>query len=72
MTPTPVVLSSYRCTGTNPRTRRPCRVVVIDAWSATGAVVRRRCGQCGTWQTILVEASELPELELALTDAVLH
>jgi hypothetical protein len=47
-------------------------VVVIDAWSATGAVVRRRCHQCGTWQTILVEASDLPELALPLVDAVLH
>lgn len=72
MTDAVVVLSSYRCTATNPRTRRPCRAVVIDAWSATGAVVRRRCGQCGAWQTILVEASELPELALALVDTVLH
>ena len=72
MTDSVVVLSSYRCTGTNPRTRRPCGAVVIDAWSATGAVVRRRCHQCGTWQTILVEASDLPELALPLTDVVLH
>ena len=60
MTALLVVLSSYRCTGFNRRTGRRCAVVLIDAWSPAGAVVRRRCQQCGTWQTIEVEADQPP------------
>lgn len=47
-------LEPYHCTGQNPRTGRPCGFVVIEAWSAEGAVVKRRCTHCGTWNTIEV------------------
>jgi len=49
-------LKPYLCTGTNPRTGHPCRTELFSAWAPDGAVVRRRCKQCGTWQTVIVEA----------------
>jgi surface antigen len=65
-----VVLSPYRCTGWNRRTHRPCTAVVIDAWSAAGAVVRRRCGDCGTWQTIEVEGTPMVQEKPPLANVV--
>jgi hypothetical protein len=47
-------LRPYFCAGSNPYTGRPCRTVLIQAWSPAGAVVRRRCKRCGAWATIVV------------------
>ena len=54
------VLQPYYCDGWNARTNHPCRAVVIQAWSPSGAVVRRRCHQCGTWNTITVQPDLVP------------
>jgi len=48
-------LRPYYCKADNPYTGRPCRTVLIQAWSPAGAVVRRRCKRCGAWATIVVE-----------------
>jgi hypothetical protein len=48
------ILMPYLCSGFNRRTQRICGVVLVEAWSAAGAVVRRRCKQCGTWQDIWI------------------
>lgn len=48
-------LRPYFCAANNPYTGRPCRTVLIQAWSPAGAVVRRRCKRCGSWATIVVE-----------------
>jgi hypothetical protein len=51
-------LKAYRCVALNLRTGHPCRTILIEAWSPSGAWVKRRCKQCGSWQTIRVEAAE--------------
>jgi hypothetical protein len=51
-------LRAYYCAGTNRRTGHPCRTVLLEAWSPAGAVVRRRCRQCGAWQTIYVRGED--------------
>lgn len=48
-------LTAYRCAGTNPLTGRDCHTVLIEAWAPEGAIVRRRCKRCGSWQVIEVE-----------------
>ena len=53
-------LRPYYCAGNNRRTGHPCRTVLLEAWSPAGAVVRRRCKQCGAWQTIYVRAEDGP------------
>lgn len=53
-------LRPYFCTGNNARTGHPCRTMLLEAWSPAGAVVRRRCKQCGAWQTVLVRADDRP------------
>lgn len=55
-TPTRGKLRPYRCTGTIARTGHPCRTTLIEAWAPFGAIVRRRCKQCGSWSEIVVRA----------------
>lgn len=51
-------LRPYYCDATNPRTGHPCRTVLIQAWAPSGALVRRRCKQCGAWSMIRVCAED--------------
>jgi hypothetical protein len=51
-------LRPYYCTGTNQRTGHPCRTVLLEAWAPAGAVVKRRCKQCHTWQLVVVRADD--------------
>lgn len=53
-------LRPYFCTGDNRRTGHPCRTVLLEAWAPGGALVRRRCRQCGLWQTVVVRADDSP------------
>lgn len=48
-------LKPYPCTGWNRRLHRPCDATVIDAYAPAGAIVKRKCHQCGTWQVVRVQ-----------------
>lgn len=54
-------LVAYRCAATNPRTGRPCRTVLLEAWAPMGALVRRRCKECGTWSVVWIEPDRSEE-----------
>lgn len=54
-----VMLRPYLCREINPRTGRTCRTVLLEAWSQAGALVRRRCKQCGAWSTISIVADPI-------------
>lgn len=56
-------LRTYRCPSTNPRTGHPCNTVLLEAWAPAGALVRRRCKQCGSWALIIVAPSADPGSE---------
>jgi hypothetical protein len=63
MLPSRAKLAAYRCDevapmSVNPRTGRPCRQLLIEAWSPEGALVRRRCKACGAWKVIEVRPAE--------------
>jgi hypothetical protein len=56
-------LVPYRCDATHPKTGRCCGAVLLAAWSPSGAVVKRRCKDCGAWQTVIVAADDAPVSE---------
>ena len=62
-------LRPYRCSAINQKTGHPCRTVLIEAWAPSGALVRRRCKQCGTWATVEVQADCLACDTTPKTDA---
>lgn len=56
-------LAAYYChdvapMSVNPHTGRPCRALLLEAWSPEGALVRRRCKQCGAWKLVEVRPAE--------------
>lgn len=57
----PRELRPYRCSAVNMKTGHPCRTVLIEAWAPSGALVRRRCKQCGTWATVEVQPESAEE-----------
>lgn len=51
-------LTAYYCPETNPRTGRACRTMLFEAWAPAGALIRRRCKQCGAWSLVVVKGAE--------------
>jgi len=54
-------LEPYRCQATNAKLGHRCNAVLLEAWSPGGAVVRRRCKQCGAWSVVVIRASDPPD-----------
>lgn len=45
-------LTVVPCPGTNPNTGRGCRYTLVEAWTSSECVTRRRCKQCGVWYRV--------------------
>lgn len=56
--PTRADLTAYYCPEANPRTGRACRTMLFEAWAPAGALIRRRCKQCGAWSLVVVKSVE--------------
>jgi hypothetical protein len=58
-------LTVVPCPTKNRRTGRRCEYTLVEAWTSSECVTRRRCKQCGVWYRVRLtadgEASALPE-----------
>jgi hypothetical protein len=60
-------LVAYRCddappVSVNPRTGFPCRALLLEAWAPEGAVIRKRCKQCGAWKMVHIASPQSDDI----------
>ena len=49
-------LTVVPCPGVHPRTGHACRHTLVEAWTSSEMVERRRCKQCGGWFRVRLRA----------------